>query len=492
MSLTIKLFQFSKKLNSTAVPTGTTPSVNYADAYILDQTDIVNPSIRFMYVPGSTNPTSYNYAQISEFSRYYFIDSWRWTNDGWIADMTVDALASFKSAIGSSTQYILRSSYSYDGDIIDTFYPTATDVTFDKIEPSYPWLNAVDAGCYIVGVVSPDPQFGAISYYVLTSSSLAVLCDYLTDQTKTITAANGFDLTDASLSLQNSVVDAFQYIKSCIYVPLSYASITGDTNFSSLKIWCFNIPSCPGKTLSQQHPQYTSTRQITLPKHPQTASRGNWINTSPWTNAELSFPPFGTIQLDTSITATHPVIDMDYRTDLITGLTTLWVYAKETISSTSRVLIGTREGQIGIPIQLAQVTRDYVGAATSALGGLIGGIGSIVGGVMTGNFGGVASGVSSIFGGVGNAITSMIPHSQTQGSSGAWYQLIAPCACYITFYPCVSDDNNRFGRPISAPGTISSYPGYLLCQNVTLPISGALAREIEIMKDYMEAGFYYE
>lgn len=485
MSLTIKLFQFSKKLNSTAVPIGSTPSVTYADAYIIDQTDIVNPSIRFMYVPGSTNPTSYNYAQISEFSRYYFIDSWRWTNDGWIADMTVDALASFKSAIGGSTQYILRSSYSYDGDIIDKFYPAATDVTYSKIEPTYPWLNAVDAGCYIVGVVSPDPQFGAMSYYVLDSSSLKVMCAYLTDQTKTITAANGFDLTDAGLTLQNSILDAFQYIKSCIYVPLSYASITGDSTFASLKIWSFDIPSCPGKTLSQQHPQYTDTRQITLSKHPQTTARGNWINAGPFTSIEVTFPPFGSFDLDTSITCTNPVIDFEYRTDLITGLTTLWVYAKATVNATNRILIATREGQIGIPIQLAQVNRDYIGGAKSVLGSIAAGI---VGTAVAGPIGLALAG-----GGIVGSVTDMIvPHSQTIGSAGAWYQLIAPCSVYMTFYPAVEDDNSRFGRPLVGKGTISSYPGYLLCQDVNFAITGAVMREYSMIKDYMESGFFYE
>ena len=481
MALTITLYQFSKKSNSTARPTGTGVVLN--NCYWLDDTDVIRPAVRLVYDP-QYDPTIYNYAYMS--GRYYFIDSWTYTNRGWIANMTVDVLATYKTAIGDSNQYIIRSSYSYDGNIIDNFYQTKTNVTTDRIAPSTaPWLQAVDAGCYIIGVVSPDPQFGSISYYVIDSSSLRILCAYLTDQSQTITTANGFNAGDASLALQNSLVDPFQYIKSCIYVPLPYASVSGDTNFTTLKIWSFGVPNCPGKTLSQQHPQYTSSRQITLSKHPQTSARGNWVNTSPYTKAELSFPPFGTMDLDVSITATRPVIDMDYRTDLLTGLTTLWIYAKETIASTDRVLIGSREAQIGIPVQLSQVSRDYVGGISNAVGG----IASFIGGLFTGNAAGVAGGIAGMIGG---AAGLAIPHTQTQGSSGAWYQLIAPCACYMTFFPIIEDDNNRFGRPLAAKGKVSDSPGYLICHNVNFPINNILATEYQMIKEEMESGFFYE
>lgn len=487
----IYTYKFSKKLNSTAQPVAGSEYDTYLNAVFLDNTDILNPSIRIVDSDGALDPTAANYARIFDpgnidIDRYYFINTWRWTNEGWIAEMTVDVLATYKTAIGNSNQYIIRSSHSYDGNIIDNFYQTRTNVTTDRIAPStVPWLQAVDAGCYIIGVVSPDPQFGSISYYVIDSSSLRILCAYLTDQSQTITTANGFNAGDASLALQNSLVDPFQYIKSCIYVPLPYASVTGDTNFTTLKIWSFGVPNCPGKTLSQQHPQYTATRQITLSKHPQTAARGNWVNTSPFTKAELSFPPFGTMDLDVSITATRPVIDMDYRTDLITGLTTLWIYAKETVNSADRVLIGSREAQIGIPVQLSQVSRDYVGGISNAVGG----IASFIGGLFTGNAAGVAGGIAGMIGG---AAGLAIPHTQSQGSSGAWYQLIAPCACYMTFFPIIEDDNDRFGRPLAGKGRVSDYPGYLICQNVNFPITNILATEYKMVKEEMESGFFYE
>ena len=101
----------------------------------------------------------------------------------------------------------------------------------------------------------------------------------------------------------------------------------------------------------------------------------------------------------------------------------------------------------------------------------------------------VAGGIAGMIGG---AAGLAIPHAQTQGSSGAWYQLIAPCVCYMTFFPIIEDDNDRFGRPLAGKGRVSDYPGYLICQNVNFPITNILATEYRMIKEEMESGFFYE
>lgn len=476
MALTVNFWSFAKKDNSTKIPDGS-GTVTY-NVELIESTSLLNPSLRILHADINANMIQYNYCDmiISERKRYYKILDWEYTFEGWIAHCHVDVLATFRALIGASTQYITRSSHSNDGNIIDNFYQTKTDVTYSKINISAPWLQAIDGGCYIVGLVSPDPQFGSITYCVLPVTSLAILCQYLLSTA--VSSTNLFDSNDASFALQKSLIDPFQYIKSCIYVPVAYNSITADSSFTKLKIWDWEIDSCPGKILSKQHPQYAQVREFDLAKHPQTSARGNWVNTAPYTQVELYFPPFGNITLDTSITAANPHIFIDYRIDLISGLASAWIYAAPNANTTPRVLIGTREAMCGIPIQLSQVARDYYGAAT----GILGALGSFASGNILGG----------IAGAVGSAVQAQYPHAQTSGSNGTFYQLIFEAACFVTFYPLIQEDNDRFGRPLCGPGVISDYPGYLEVQNFVLTSNMMLFAEFEELKQICESGFYYE
>lgn len=470
MALTLNLYVINKRTNSTATPSGS--GTVYTGEFI-DDTDILNPSVRLITTNAAMDPTGYNYAKLK--SRYYWINTWTYTVNGWIADMHVDVLGTYRDQIGNTSFYLLRSSYAHDGNIIDNLYQTKTDITYSKQTITAPWLQAIDAGCYIVGVVSPDPQFGSISYYVLPASSLAALGAYLMNTA--ISTGNGFNTADASMALQKSLIDPFQYIKSCTYIPIAYNSVPSESSFTTFKIWDWSIPNCPGKVLAKANPQYTQTRNFTLSKHPQTSARGNWVNTSPYTRVELQFPPFGVVNLDTSITAANPYISIDYRIDLVSGLAAAWLYAAPDANTTPRVLIGNMESMCGIPIQLSQVVRDYYGAATGILGA--------IGNFATGNI------IGGIAGAVGSAVQAQYPHVSTQGSNGAFYQLITEAACYETFYPLIEEDNAHFGRPLCGKGIPADYPGYLLIDHGDIQISGAYSTELDEIKSYLEGGFYF-
>ena len=54
----------------------------------------------------------------------------------------------------------------------------------------------------------------------------------------------------------------------------------------------------------------------------------------------------------------------------------------------------------------------------------------------------------------------------------------------------VDDDLTSRGRPLCKVGQISSYPGYLLCADVEVNI-GCTEAEHQMIKSYMESGFFY-
>lgn len=211
-------------------------------------------------------------------------------------------------------------------------------------------------------------------------------------------------------------------------------------------------------------------------KHPLTASRGNYLNTAPYTRLNLDFPPFGNMDIDTTLAANASQLEGRIYIDLITGAASL------------RLLIdgveqGLYTGQVGVQIQLSQVTRDYLGATVGAVSG----VANTVGQVLNGNIAGaIASGAN----GIGNAVNSMIPRSSSLGGSGSFIGLARRPVLYHQFMDMVDDDNEHSGRPLCAVRRIGAIPGYIKVKDGEVDING-FEGEAEAVRSYLEAGFFY-
>ena len=107
MALTVKFYSVSKAVNSTALPTGE-PMAEY-ECRMLDACSILRPVI-LLNVGPQANPTGANYAYIAEYNRYYWVSDWTVNRGQWVATLSIDPLASWKEEIGSTFQYVLRSS----------------------------------------------------------------------------------------------------------------------------------------------------------------------------------------------------------------------------------------------------------------------------------------------------------------------------------------------------------------------------------------------
>lgn len=473
----IYTYKFSKKLNSTAQPVAGSEYDAYNNAVFLDDTDILNPSIRLVDSDGALDPTAANYARIFDpgnidIDRYYFINTWRWTNEGWIAEMTVDVLATYKMQIGGKNLYILRSASTFDTDVVDNMYPVKASCQSSEVLLTNPWTYSVSSGSFIIGVISKGALYGSVRYVAMDYTNFATLCSALLNDN--LLTNSGFSTSDATLALQKSLVDPLQYIVSCVFVPIALANIVG-TSQPTLDVWDWTIPV--NNTEINLNPYSDNSQDFTLPKHPATSARGNYLNTSPYTRVELNFPPFGTIELDTSITATHPYIYLRYSVDYISGEGTLKIYCRTSAAAPERILLGETSARVGVPIQLSQVDRNHLGV----IGGVVGAIGSL----FTGNIIGAAAGI-------GSAATSAIPHQKSSGTNGTFYQLQYDPSCFLTFMDAVPDDNADHGRPLMGFRTISNLSGFVQCEVTDITITNALRTEIEMILQFLKEGFYYE
>lgn len=431
---------------------------------ILRGSGMMNPKIE-MDVGLVTDPSIYNVAHIPDFgNRWYFVREWYFENSLWVAYLEVDVLATYKTAIGDTSLYILRAANEFNGDIADVLYPVKTGCSYSRVAKTTPW-KGVDQGFFVLGIVSRDGQFGSITYYAVNRSSMAALVSRLVQTT--ITQNNGFNWDDASQALQKAVVDPLQYIRSCVFIPRPLSDIPG-TSVSSIPVFDWTVNA------SAKIPSVTEdyvTLSYNLPQHPDSGSRGNYLNSAPYTVMTINIPPFGVIELDTSVTCNSANVQVDIHIDIFTGRAVLEIICQNEV-------LNAIEAQVGVPIQLSQVSRDYMGAAMSALGSIAAGVG--------GSFIGAASGI-------GNAMAALVPRSNTIGSQGSFTALnsTAPFELSAQFFRPVADDPTHNGRPLCATRKPVDLGGYMLVQDGDVRTRGT-REEDQRIREYLESGFYFE
>lgn len=485
----IRFYNYVKRENSTGVPRGVGHEY---DVTLKSDTSVVHPTVIIDFADQQDpEPHIFNYAYIPEFNRYYFVGDIKALRGViWEYSLKCDILGTYRDTIGVQYLYLLRCSREFDGDIVDTYYPVKTSYTSAWRGQYTPWFPSgtqvnIDDGCFILGVVSmpgliTDSTFGSIKYIALSRSELTKLVNYLLDAN---TLLNGSITMDGiSNEAAKAIVDPLQFIKSCQWCPVHYADI-GTLEQQGLSIWSWVASGVRYKNMPSDPPYLHWDIDFNdIPRHPLAAQRGNYLNTEPYTKMNLIIPPFGVIDLDTTLTAKAYKIVAKVTYDLITGLGILEVHYDNADGP-----VGCRiQSQIGVPIQLTQVYNDYISAASGVAGGAIGAIGSL----LTGNIGG------AIMGGIG-AITSatqaMKPIQSSVGGSGGFSDLDGWAVLHCVFYDIADEDRAHVGRPLCAEVNMATMASgtYCLAMEGDVPINGTAGEQAQL-KAYLEGGFYYE
>lgn len=480
MSFTVNFYTFSKRVNSTARPTGTGTSYNIT---LKQPTSIIAPVLELN--ANQSSAPKYNYCKIAEFDRWYWIRNWTWERGLWVADLAVDPLASWRTEIGASSNYVTRSSYTYDGSIMDTMYPLKAESTISRVAATggSPWAGGanINNGTFVLGVVNNKPienplgkasSFGAVRYYLMSATDMR---DLLTTLLGSISYMN---ITDIGEELAKGIINPFEYVVSCLYFPFAHtvntpaaANQIPGTNLFTVSVGWWNLPTVYGGLINSNDPVINMTSSFTVPKHPQAATRGKYCNMQPFSRYTLNYGGFGTIPIDSSLLQDCTTLNVELDVDLITG------GGKITLSNSGGSNFPIiNYAQVGVPIQLAQITTDILGAVSSAVGS--------VGSLLTGNFLGALSGITS-------AAQSLLPQYKTQGSNGSVLNFDQDPELIGEFFSLTDMDNDEHGRPLCQRKTISTIPGYIVTESpqVSAP---ATAAELEQILGYMAGGFFYE
>lgn len=124
--MTIKLYNNTSERNKIVK---TLSLVETLTGSVRDKTDIINPVIMIE----RTNPTGFNYAEITEFGRYYFVNDVTVERTGLIVlSLSIDVLKSYATSIKSQKIIVDKSTTDYNNYLPDenlkTNVKTKTDI----------------------------------------------------------------------------------------------------------------------------------------------------------------------------------------------------------------------------------------------------------------------------------------------------------------------------------------------------------------------------
>lgn len=531
MSFPVYFYRADKKANSTKQYQLSEAALTIQNCTLKDTCSVVNPVlvINPSVLPiASQNVYSLNYCYIGLWGRFYFINDWIWNNGLWCATCSVDVLATYRGNILNSSLYVMRSSYDdnnnlvYDGNIADSKYPTtAAAATYIASAVNNPY--AIDDslnlnGVFVVGIVNSHSQNGAVTYYCFTMGGFLELCQALFNYS---TGWLNIDVNEISEDLQKALINPFQYIVSCIYLPIGISEIStiAYTSTNTIYFGWWSVTLVSSARLVNSGMVLTKTNTLTIPRHPSAVTRGNYLNLSPYSIYTLRYYPYGAINIDSEAIASWTTLDLYSSIDIVTGRGVLDIAVNGRNNP-----IRSIEAQIGVQVPTASLQTSYQQLVTGKSGAIAAGA-EVLGAVSkvhtekpnpasyTGNFKGflqyardsVASqisdikesvqasgGIKQIAADVMNTAIAASTTAEIQGmqGTGSLYQVQA-LSLSGRFLPVAAEDLEHTGRPLMQIRQLSTLRGFTLCKDGEIECNGT-EREKQAIAAYLEGGFFIE
>ena len=495
MSLTANFYTLAKRKNSTKQPTGTATSLSVD---LKSGTSFISPTF-LLNISGT--PT-YNYLEFQ--STYYFIrDKISVRNNLWEIVCEIDALATLKSDITSSTQYVCYSSQSGGTYLPDTRIPILRDSTTAYNTANIDIISR--SGSYILSVVG---QSGVDVFNVSRSTLQHIIADLQdwhddiedaildrlrnldpsVDTLEAITIAAAKCATETGF-LGNKYEVAVQCIRGCHWVPFD-GTLIGGTN---TQIYLGNYPcehNGGGLYGDRINTSYISGNiAIGIPWH-----YSDWRRTY-CENAYLYLPFVGMVALNVDDIAGESSLVLKYSATPSDGNIVYEV-------SAGNQIIGTYGGicSMDIPIGINQKA-----SAGSILNSLIQGtektVATAIQGASSVNPLGMAAGAlgasfnaySTEYNVFNTALsTNVSTVGGIGGGAGAGLDITAKCFT-VARSTVVSPSamTSTMGVPTMKPISLTGLTGYCQCANAHVSAS-VPSVVLDIADNYLNSGFYIE
>ena len=469
MALTVNFWTFAKKQNSTAQPAGSPSRV--LSCALKSDSGILSPVLE-IGLGMSFNPYALNYAQIPDYDRYYFVTDWQWSQGLWLCSLAVDPLASYKTAIGSASKYILRAASDYNPEIVDNFYPAEEHVNVSWDSFSFPWYNNFSNGRFVLGVINGSGMSltGTTEYYILTAPELKDFMTYLFP-TSSVAWTNIHQMEE---SLYKSIYDPLQFIVSCKYFPFTFGGLETSV---AIQFGQF-VSTKNAEPLGKPNTWPVFQHDYSLPSG--WLSRDARDRSEPFCDIFYWLNPFGIIRLSTSDFTLTDTVRVRITPDLISGEATVQIFA---LISGAEVLVAQQTGMLGFDVNLTAINKDAASAAASLISGA-----AMTGAELSGGLPPISALTAA-----GDAYVSLIRPSISHSSRGtpSIGMLDGSSRLYSRRHTFADSHVAEFGRPLYEVRTISTLPGYVKCGDGDIAVSG-FPEESAAVSEYLKGGFYYE
>lgn len=465
MAFNITLYNFQKDTNSTKVPAAAGTEFQ---CLMITGSSVIAPTVQL----DAADLTGYNYAYIPAFHRYYFIRDCRYSAGFWEIDLTCDVLATYKTAIGNSDLYILRSAAEYDGTITDGFYAPRASCSVVKELQDLDTVPLADfsSGFYLVSVLGASTTAGGGEFlYQLTPTNFQAMIR------KLYTDIYQWGITDIIDKLAQSFGgNPQQLISDVIWVPYDFPGVaTNVMIFGGYSLTGINAEVVTKTVIDLAGFQYD------VPKHPLAASKGKYLNCAPFSDYTLNINCGGVVSIDSTKLVDVTYLEVQRSLDIKGNLMTRVLGNTATDSYEFAKIYG----QMG-----ARISLSGSNAGSTLLSNIITTGANIGTAIASGNVGNAIGAVGSGIGSIAGAMSG----ASSNTSSGSLPSIEDPGTFTATFYDLPDEDNTRNGRPLCKVRKPSALGGYMQAQKGDITASGATAAELDAIRTYLEGGFYYE
>ena len=464
---------FSKRKNSTKQPTGGTLVSNVE---LKKSTSIHSPT----FILGAiTGVTMESITYVKAFGNYYYVGDISVTPHGYFEiACSEDPMASNKTAILASTQYVLYSASSYDYMIPDgRIVSNSNEVTIVGHDCNDFTLDTT--GCFVITCLNCKHGNYFTTAYILNETNLMHLAWYFDSD-----IWSGIGTIETWFE---TVVGAgYEAIISLKWIPVKYADITGtaeviwignhdvdwiDNDNNHITVEGKRVPGGGGSTLSSVGNIYPTWHYL-----------NDWRLAKPYTSAKLYLPGYGMVDINPIEFRTS--ITFRYAIDMLSGDCTVYLYGN------GNKLVSTITFNIAVDIPIAQLSTKGL----SPMFSLIGSGAAFAGAVATGGFAGVA-GMAASAAGLAKSTSDMFVQTPSyKGAQGgrSWTGMATPGALetYID-----TMDLNEFistqGRPLMQEVQLSTLSGFCQCANASVELN-CMESDRDYVNSCLNSGFYIE
>lgn len=476
MSLKLTLWKYSKRENSTAIPS--TPRTEL-DILLKDRTQILSP---VFLLELSTYP-DYNYALFE--GRYYFItqiESLR--EDLWSLSCRVDVLGTYKSTIQATTAFVLYDTAA-NTELSDSRLSMKTTQVTQVNSANFALLGTdVSAVVSIVGRENTSTFQMTVNQAANIMSGINTWVNSVIPDTRTGTTdpaeaiENHIEMSSKAFRQLVATGSAKDCIKSGVIVPLPLSAIWADTR----TVWLGEFET----GLSARRIPATKNRiakDVLTVAIPWQAN--DWRRNSPYHEIYLYIPYVGLNRIPTGDIIGETNISIESSIDVATGDTIMRVF-------TATKTIAQYTAQLGItfPIGASNVTplqmeNMILTASQNAI--------QTTGSFLTGN---IAGGLSQSLGTLQGIMNGLEPLPSCVGgnSGGAALGLANTVYCYSIFHDTnvlPSSISSIMGTPTREVKSLSGLSGYV--QTLGASVAGAmLDGERSQINKMLDGGIYIE